>query len=165
MPRRGDQQLCTRAEILRHLSDDDNTHEILFIKAQISGLVSHSNGDSSLEPFTDVTEELFNEIQIPLEGVLAMLIDDCIGPSIPGGDNEATEGVLFQHSTIEVYVAAVMELRQAHTCARSHRHPTSRTNAVTSLITQRRCNRAQTARGAAKAVDIQPKNSKCQLDS
>ncbi len=75
-----------------------------------------------------------------------MLIDDRIATSIPGGDSDAIEGALFQYSTIEVYVAAVMELWQAQTSAGSNRHPNPRTDAVASLIAQRRRDRAQIAR-------------------
>jgi hypothetical protein len=76
-----------------------------------------------------------------------MLIDDRIAPQIPDSDEEGTtDGALFQYSTIEVYVAAVMELWQAQTSAGSNRHPNPRTDAVTTLIAERKRSRAQIAR-------------------
>ena len=99
-----------------------------------------------------------------------MLIDDRITPSVPSNDKlEATEGALFQFSTIEVYVAAVMELWQAQTSAGSNRHPNPRTDVVaSSLIAQRKLDRARIATRTMVRKDIQggirPRSSrKCRL--
>ncbi len=87
------------------------------------------------------------ELQAPLEEAIAMLIDDRIATSIPGDvEMEAIEGALFQFSTIELYVAAVMELWQGQVSAGANLHPNPRTDAVAALIAQRKIDRARIGR-------------------
>lgn len=106
-----------------------------------------SQTDNRATAFAEEAKELARDIQAPLEEALAMLIDDRITPLAPGDDEvEPIEGALLQYSTIEVYVAAIMELWQAQTSAGSNRHPNPRTDAVASLISQRRLDRARIAR-------------------
>jgi hypothetical protein len=54
------------------------------------------------------------KLRIPVEEALAMLIADRIPIPVPRDEDELDEGpgALLQASTIEVYVAAVMELYQ-----------------------------------------------------
>jgi hypothetical protein len=55
--------------------------------------------------------DLAQEIGQPVEEALAMLIDDRIAlPRAEEDEVEHLEGALYRHSTIEVYITAVMEL-------------------------------------------------------
>lgn len=108
-----------------------------------------SQREEAAQTLADEAQKLAEELQAPLEEALAMLIDDRIEPPAPNDDKEeAIEGALFQYSTIEVYVAAVMELWQAQTSAGSNRNPNPRTDAVSALIAQRKLDRAKIARQA-----------------
>lgn len=103
--------------------------------------------DTERQTLAEEAQEVARELQAPLEEALAMLIDDRITPMIPGDDEvEAIEGALLQYSTIEVYVAAVMELWQGQVSAGSNLHPNPRTDAVAALIAQRKLDRARIAR-------------------
>lgn len=106
-----------------------------------------SLGADTKEALATEAKELAKNLETPLEEALAMLIDDRIAPPAPGGGEEdPIKGALLQYTTIEVYVAAVMELWQAQTSAGSNRHPNPRTDAVASLISMRRLDRARIAR-------------------
>lgn len=108
---------------------------------------SQAEHDAIAKSLADEAKELAKDLEAPLKEALAILIDDRIAPQALGDEAvEASEGALLQHSTIEVYVAAVMELWQAQTSAGSNRHPNPRTDAVSALIAQRRLSRAQIAR-------------------
>jgi hypothetical protein len=70
-----------------------------------------SKAELGVIDLADKAKELAKELQAPLEEALAMLIDDRITLLVPGDvEVEAIKGALFQFSTIEVYVAAVIEL-------------------------------------------------------
>jgi len=70
-----------------------------------------------------------------VEEALAMLIDDRIAPPRAGEDEvEHLEEALYRHSTIKVYVAAMMELYQVQVSAGSNRFPNPQTDAVAALI-------------------------------
>lgn len=77
-----------------------------------------------------------------------MLVDDRISIPVREDDDELEEGpgALYQASTIEVYVAAVMELYQAQVSAGFNRNPNPRTDAISALIQQRKLDRARIAR-------------------
>jgi hypothetical protein len=87
-------------------------------------------------------------MRVPVEEALAMLIADRIPIPVPRDDDELEEGpgALLQASTIEVYVAAVMELYQEQVSGGYNRNPNPRTDAITALIQQRKLDRARIAR-------------------
>jgi hypothetical protein len=88
------------------------------------------------------------KLRIPVEEALAMLIADRIPIPVPRDEDELDEGPgsLLQASTIEVYVAAVMELYQEQLSGGYNRNPNPRTDAITALIQQRKLDRARIAR-------------------
>jgi hypothetical protein len=91
----------------------------------------------------DKARELARELQALLEEALAMLIDNCIVSSVSGNVKvEAIKDTLFQFSTIEMYVAAVIELWQGQVSAESNLYPNPCTDSVAALIAQRKLNRA-----------------------
>jgi hypothetical protein len=105
-----------------------------------------SPSTSATKDLADEAKELSETLGAPLEEALAMLIDDRIAPTVPGDEGEPVEGALLQYSTIEVYVAAVMELWQTQVSAGWANTVSPRTDAVGALIAQRRRDRAQIAR-------------------
>jgi hypothetical protein len=116
-------------------------------KSTTSEPLVSSKAEPEAIDLADEARELAKELQAPLEEALAMLIDDRIAPVDPGdAEVEAIKGALFQFSTIEVYVAAVMELWQGQVSAGSNLHPNPRTDAVAALIAQRKLDRARIGR-------------------
>jgi hypothetical protein len=113
-------------------------------KSTMSEPLVFSKTEPEAIDFADKARELARELQAPLEEALAMLINNCIATVVLGNvEVEAIKSALFQFSTIEVYVAAVMELWQDQVSAESNLHPNPCTDAVAALIAQRKLDRAR----------------------